>query len=217
MYLQDHNAFAKALILPSLWLTMIMSTGQVIAQPDNSDQAVATFAGGCFWCMEPPFDELDGVSSTISGYIGGHVENPSYEQVTTGRTGHAEAMQVTYDPEVVDYATLLDVYWQNIDPLDSGGQFCDRGSSYRSTIFVHTAEQRELAEASKQEIAASGQLNGEIVTPIEEATTFYPAEEYHQDYYQKNPVRYKFYRFSCGRDDRLEEVWGEEAGGPTFE
>lgn len=209
MYLQDHNAFAKALILPSLWLTMIMSTGQVIAQPDNSDQAVATFAGGCFWCMEPPFDELDGVSSTISGYIGGHVENPSYEQVTTGRTGHAEAMQVTYDPEVVDYATLLDVYWQNIDPLDSGGQFCDRGSSYRSTIFVHTAEQRELAEASKQEIAASGQLNGEIVTPIEEATTFYPAEEYHQDYYEKNPLRYRFYKWNCGREQRLEEVWGE--------
>ena len=209
MYLQDHNAFAKALILPSLWLTMIMSTGQVIAQPDNSDQAVATFAGGCFWCMEPPFDELEGVSSTISGYIGGHVENPSYEQVTTGRTGHAEAMQVTYDPEVVDYATLLDVYWQNIDPLDSGGQFCDRGSSYRSTIFVHTAEQRELAEASKQEIAASGQLNGEIVTPIEEATTFYPAEEYHQDYYEKNPLRYRFYKWNCGREQRLEEVWGE--------
>ena len=209
MYLQDHNAFAKALILPSLWLTMIMSTGQVIAQPDNSDQAVATFAGGCFWCMEPPFDELDGVSSTTSGYIGGHVENPSYEQVTTGRTGHAEAMLVTYDPEVVDYATLLDVYWQNIDPLDSGGQFCDRGSSYRSTIFVHTAEQRELAEASKQEIAASGQLNGEIVTPIEEATTFYPAEEYHQDYYEKNPLRYRFYKWNCGREQRLEEVWGE--------
>ncbi|GFZ80467.1 peptide methionine sulfoxide reductase MsrA [Pseudohongiella nitratireducens] len=209
MYLQDHNAFAKALILPSLWLTMIMSTGQVIAQPDNSDQAVATFAGGCFWCMEPPFDELEGVSSTISGYIGGHVENPSYEQVTTGRTGHAEAMQVTYDPEVVDYATLLDVYWQNIDPLDSGGQFCDRGSSYRSTIFVHTAEQRELAEASKQEIVASGQLNGEIVTPIEEATTFYPAEEYHQDYYEKNPLRYRFYKWNCGREQRLEEVWGE--------
>nr|WP_229694677.1 peptide-methionine (S)-S-oxide reductase MsrA [Pseudohongiella nitratireducens] len=186
-----------------------MSTGQVIAQPDNSDQAVATFAGGCFWCMEPPFDELEGVSSTISGYIGGHVENPSYEQVTTGRTGHAEAMQVTYDPEVVDYATLLDVYWQNIDPLDSGGQFCDRGSSYRSTIFVHTAEQRELAEASKQEIVASGQLNGEIVTPIEEATTFYPAEEYHQDYYEKNPLRYRFYKWNCGREQRLEEVWGE--------
>ncbi|WP_339867166.1 peptide-methionine (S)-S-oxide reductase MsrA [Pseudohongiella nitratireducens] len=210
MYLQDHNAFAKALILPSLWLTMIMSTGQVIAQPDNSDQAVATFAGGCFWCMAPPFDELEGVSSTISGYIGGHVENPSYEQVTTGRTGHAEAMQVTYDPEVVDYATLLDVYWQNIDPLDSGGQFCDRGSSYRSTIFVHTAEQRELAEASKQEIVASGQLNGEIVTPIEEATTFYPAEEYHQDYYEKNPLRYRFYKWNCGREQRLEKVWGED-------
>jgi len=209
MYFQDHNAFAKALILPSLWLTMIMSAGQVIAQHDNSNQAVATFAGGCFWCMEPPFDELEGVSSTISGYIGGHVENPSYEQVTTGRTGHAEAMQVTYDPEVVDYATLLDVYWQNIDPLDSGGQFCDRGSSYRSTIFVHTAEQRELAEASKQEIVASGQLNGEIVTPIEEATTFYPAEEYHQDYYEKNPLRYRFYKWNCGREQRLEEVWGE--------
>lgn len=209
MYIANRNSLLSTLTLSLTILIGVAGSAQSNAQSDDENQAIATFAGGCFWCMEPPFDELDGVSSTISGYTGGHVENPSYEQVSAGGTGHTEAMQVTYDPDVVSYETLLDVYWHNIDPLDAGGQFCDRGSSYRSAIFVHTPEQRELAEASKQSIAESGQLNGEIVTPIQEASTFYPAEEYHQNYYDKNPLRYRFYKWNCGREQRLEEVWGD--------
>lgn len=209
MYIANRNSLLSTLTLSLAILIGMTGSAQSNAQSDDQNQAIATFAGGCFWCMEPPFDELDGVSSTISGYTGGHVENPSYEQVSAGGTGHTEAMQVTYDPDVVSYETLLDVYWHNIDPLDAGGQFCDRGSSYRSAIFVHTPEQRELAEASKQTIAESGQLNGEIVTPIQEASTFYPAEEYHQNYYDKNPLRYRFYKWNCGREQRLEEVWGD--------
>lgn len=209
MHFIKEKCFLNRFVLMVAVLLMTTSANSSFAQDSDTGQAIATFAGGCFWCMEPPFDELDGVSSTISGYTGGHVENPSYEQVSAGGTGHTEAMQVTYDPDVVSYETLLDVYWHNIDPLDAGGQFCDRGSSYRSAIFVHTPEQRELAEASKQSIAESGQLNGEIVTPIQEASTFYPAEEYHQNYYDKNPLRYRFYKWNCGREQRLEEVWGD--------
>lgn len=209
MYIANRNSLLSTLTLSLAVLIGTTGSAQSNAQSDDENQAIATFAGGCFWCMEPPFDELDGVSSTISGYTGGHVENLSYEQVSAGGTGHTEAMQVTYNPDVVSYETLLNVYWHNIDPLDAGGQFCDRGSSYRSAIFVHTSEQRKLAEVSKQEIAESGQLNGEIVTPIQEASTFYPAEEYHQNYYDKNPLRYRFYKWNCGREQRLEEVWGE--------
>ena len=209
MHFIKEKCFLNRFVLMAAVLFMTTSANSSFAQHSDTGQAIATFAGGCFWCMEPPFDELDGVSSTISGYTGGHVENPSYEQVSAGGTGHTEAMQVTYDPDVVSYETLLDVYWHNIDPLDAGGQFCDRGSSYRSAIFVHTPEQRELAEASKQSIAESGQLNGEIVTPVQEASTFYPAEEYHQNYYDKNPLRYRFYKWNCGREQRLEEVWGD--------
>ena len=209
MYISNRNSLLFTLALSLAVLVGVTGSAQSSAQSADENQAIATFAGGCFWCMEPPFDELDGVSSTISGYTGGHVENPSYEQVSAGGTGHTEAMQVTYDPDVVSYETLLDVYWHNIDPLDAGGQFCDRGSSYRSAIFVHTPEQRKMAEASKQSIAESGQLNGEIVTPIQEASTFYPAEEYHQNYYDKNPLRYRFYKWNCGREQRLEEVWGD--------
>jgi len=209
MHFIKEKCFLNRFVLMAAVLLMTTSANSSFAQDSDTGQAIATFAGGCFWCMEPPFDELDGVSSTISGYTGGHVENPSYEQVSAGGTGHTEAMQVTYDPDVVSYETLLDVYWHNIDPLDAGGQFCDRGSSYRSAIFVHTPEQRKLAEASKQSIAESGQLNGEIVTPIQEASTFYPAEEYHQNYYDKNPLRYRFYKWNCGREQRLEEVWGD--------
>lgn len=209
MYIANRNSLLSTLTLSLAILIGMAGSAQSNAQSDDENQTIATFAGGCFWCMEPPFDELDGVSSTISGYTGGHVENPSYEQVSAGGTGHTEAMQVTYDPDVVSYETLLDVYWHNIDPLDAGGQFCDRGSSYRSAIFVHTPEQRKMAEASKQSIAESGQLNGEIVTPIQEASTFYPAEEYHQNYYDKNPLRYRFYKWNCGREQRLEEVWGD--------
>ena len=171
-------------------------------------RAVAIFAGGCFWCMEPPFDKLPGVFSTTSGYVGGHVANPTYEQVSAGGTGHAEAVQVEYDPGKVSYAKLLDVFWHNIDPVAVDRQFCDAGAQYRSAIFPVDDEQRRLAEASKQKWQSSGRFDRPIATEIVAATMFYPAEDYHQDYYEKNPVRYKFYRFSCGRDGRLEEVWG---------
>ncbi len=173
--------------------------------------ATATFAGGCFWCMEPPFDKVKGVVSTTSGYIGGTKENPTYEEVSRGSTGHAEALQVVYDPSQVTYAQLLDVFWHNIDPLTPNAQFCDKGSQYRSAIFFHDAEQQRLAEESKQQLEVSGRFKKPIVTEIVAASTFYPAEQYHQDYYQKNPVRYRYYRFSCGRDARLKEVWGEDA------
>lgn len=175
--------------------------------------ARAIFAGGCFWCMEPPYDELEGVESTTSGYIGGDVENPSYKQVSGGGTGHAEAVEVRYDPEVIEYEQLLKVFWRNIDPLAVDRQFCDEGAQYRSAIFYLNAEQQRLAEASKRELEDSGRFERTIVTEITAAGTFYPAENYHQDYYEKNPLRYKFYRFSCGRDGRLEELWGKQAGG----
>jgi peptide-methionine (S)-S-oxide reductase len=175
----------------------------------NSDRvARATFAGGCFWCMEPPFDKLDGVISTTSGYTGGHKENPTYEEVSSGTTGHAEAIQILYDPEKITYHQLLEVFWKNVDPTDGGGQFCDRGSQYRAAIFYHDDGQKRLAEQSKKALIESKDFK-EIATEITAASTFYPAEEYHQDYYRKNPVRYKFYRYGCGRDKRLKDLWGE--------
>lgn len=167
--------------------------------------ATATFAGGCFWCMEKPFDDLEGVVSTTSGYTGGTVENPSYDQVSAGGTGHVEAMQVRYDPTKLSYDDLLAVFWPNIDPLDDRGQFCDKGSQYRAKIFVQTEEERQRAEASKQALA--DRLAQPIITAIEPAQPFYAAEAYHQDYYLKHPVRYNFYRTACGRDKRLTEVW----------
>lgn len=175
--------------------------------------AVATFAGGCFWCMEPPFDAVDGVVATVSGYTGGRTADPTYDQVTSGRTGHAEALRITYDPTRVDYADLLDVYWRNVDPTVADRQFCDRGNQYRPAIFFHDDEQRRLAEQSRTAIEESGRLPGPIVVEITKASEFYPAEEYHQDYYEKNPVRYKYYRWSCGRDQRLEELWGASDKG----
>jgi peptide-methionine (S)-S-oxide reductase len=178
-------------------------------------QAVATFAGGCFWCMEPPFDKIKGVISTISGYTGGKVPNASYEQVSDGGTGHAEAVQIIYDPAQVTYKQLLHVFWRNIDPLAKDRQFCDSGDQYRTAIFVHDDEQRRAAEASKKEIASSGKLKGTIQTQIAAAATFYAAEDYHQDFYLKSPTKYKFYRWNCGRDQRLKELWGSEAGGET--
>jgi peptide-methionine (S)-S-oxide reductase len=174
--------------------------------------AVATFAGGCFWCMEAPFDKLDGVISTTSGYTGGIVVNPTYEQVSGGRTGHAEAVQVVYDPSKVTYEKLLDVFWHNIDPTVRDRQFCDIGSQYRSAIFVHDAEQKRLALASKAELDKNKPFKAPVVTEIVDAKQFWPAEEYHQDYYVKNPVRYRYYRSGCGRDARLKELWGERAG-----
>ena len=170
----------------------------------------ATFAGGCFWCMEPPFDKLDGVISTTSGYTGGQTKNPSYEEVSSGVTGHAESVQVVFDPAKISYAQLLDVFWHNIDPLTPDGQFCDHGRQYRTAIFYHSEEQKRLAEASKQALEQSGRFTQPIVTEIVPAGEFYKAEEYHQDYYLKNPIRYKFYRYNCGRDQRLEQLWGKK-------
>jgi peptide-methionine (S)-S-oxide reductase len=186
-------------------LLCLASVGAAGAQ----ELAKATFAGGCFWCMEPPFDALDGVVSTTSGYTGGHTANPTYEQVSAGKTGHAEAVEIAYDPRKVTYARLLEVFWRNIDPLTANAQFCDAGNQYRSAIFVHDAAQRRLAEASKDAVAQ--RLQKPIVTEIMAASQFWPAEEYHQDYYKKNPIRYKFYRTSCGRDRRLEAIWGPDA------
>jgi len=170
----------------------------------------ATFAGGCFWCMEPPFEKLDGVKEVISGYTGGHKANPTYEEVSSGSTGHVEAAEVLFDPAKVSYEKLLDVFWRQVNPTDDGGQFVDRGSSYVTGIFTHTEEQKRIAEASKMRLGQSGRYDKPIVTPIKPAGPFYRAEEYHQDYYKKNPVRYKFYRYNSGRDKYLAKVWGKE-------
>lgn len=178
------------------------------AAPVADTLEVATFAGGCFWCVEEAFDGVAGVAATVSGYTGGTVERPTYEQVSGGGTGHYEAVNVFFDPDVVPYAEILETFWQNVDPTDGGGQFCDRGDQYRSAIFVRNPRQRALAEASKRALKESRPFP--IVTEILPATTFWPAEEYHQDYYRKNPVRYRFYKFNCGRKARLEEVWGAD-------
>jgi peptide-methionine (S)-S-oxide reductase len=176
--------------------------------PSARPRAVATFAGGCFWCMQPPFDALPGVLRTTVGYTGGTAVDPSYEQVCAGGTGHAEAIEVEYDPAVVSYEALLEVFWHNIDPTTKDRQFCDTGRQYRSAIFVHDDAQRQAAERSKEQLTRSKPFGGAIMTEIVTATTFYPAEAYHQDYYKKNPVRYKYYRWGCGRDGRLKELWG---------
>ena len=172
--------------------------------------AKATFAGGCFWCMEPPFDKLDGVISTTSGYTGGQRRHPTYGEVSSGRTAHAEAVEVVYDPDKITYAQLLDVFWINIDPLTRNRQFCDRGAQYRTAIFFHDEEQERLARETKRRIEESGRFADPVVTQIVEAGEFWAAEDYHQDYYSKNPIRYKFYRFNCGRDRRLKKLWGDD-------
>lgn len=169
----------------------------------------ATFAGGCFWCMEHPFDELDGVVSVAAGYTGGQKQNPTYEEVSAGITGHAEAVQIVFDPKKVSYQKLLDVFWRNIDPTTPDRQFCDVGNQYRSAIFFHDEAQRRLAEESKAALDRSKRLPGPVVTQVVAASTFWPAEEYHQHYYKKNPLRYQYYRFGCGRDRRLKELWGK--------
>ena len=173
--------------------------------------ATATFAGGCFWCVESDFDTVPGVVETISGYTGGTITNPTYKQVSEGGTGHREAVQIRYDPKQVSYERLLEIFWRSVDPTDGGGQFCDRGESYQTAIFVDNEEERRLAEAAKAAIDQAMVLDAPVVTPIEPAGEFYPAEDYHQDYYTKNPFRYRFYRFSCGRDSRVQQVWGRQA------
>jgi len=204
------RALTKAALASALVIA-ITGSGGVAAQA-GTGPATAIFAGGCFWCMEPPFDKLDGVISTTSGYTGGNVANPSYEAVSSGRTGHAEAVRIQYNPKKISYERLLETFWPNVDPTDAGGQFCDRGSQYRAAIFYSNEEQRVAAERSRTALAANKPFPQPIVTEIVAASTFYPAEEYHQDYYLKNPLRYKFYRHGCGRDRRLEAVWGEAAG-----
>jgi peptide-methionine (S)-S-oxide reductase len=173
--------------------------------------ATATLAGGCFWCVEADFDKLEGVVSTTSGYIGGRTPNPTYEQISTGRTGHYEAVQIVYDPARVSYAKLLEHFWVNIDPTVDDRQFCDVGPQYRTAIFVHDDEQRRIAEASKAALERTKPFAAPIKTPILPATVFTPAEAYHQDYYLKNPLRYRYYRTSCGRDARLKQLWGDSA------
>jgi peptide-methionine (S)-S-oxide reductase len=190
------------------WLPLV---ALLLAGPSaGEERAKATFAGGCFWCMEPPFDALAGVVSTTSGYTGGHDQDPTYEEVSAGGTGHAEAVQIVYDPAKIDYAALLEVFWHNVDPTTANRQFCDSGTQYRSAIFFHDETQQRLAEEAKKRLEASGRFAKPIVTEIVPAGPFYSAEEYHQDYARKNPIRYKFYRASCGRDRRLDEVWGAE-------
>ena len=175
------------------------------------DLAVATFAGGCFWCVESDFDTVPGVVKTVSGYTGGTVDDPTYEQVTAGGTGHREAVQIHYDPGQVSYERLLHIYWRSVDPTDAGGQFCDRGVSYRTAIFTGTEEERRLASESREALERSGVLEKEVVTTIEPLGKFFPAEDYHQDYYTRNPIRYRFYRLTCRRDARVREVWGDQA------
>jgi peptide-methionine (S)-S-oxide reductase len=195
-------------------LLAALAAGPASSQPQPGAKpatATATFAGGCFWCMEEVYDKVPGVIKTVSGFIGGQTKNPSYEQVTTGRTGHAEAVQVEYDPAKVSYDRLLEVFWRNIDPTQKDAQFCDYGSHYRSAIFFHDEEQRRLAEASRAALAKNKPFKGEIVTQIAKADVFYPAEGYHQDYHMKNPARYKFYKAGCGREARLEQLWGSRA------
>ena len=199
----------KMLIIAIMGLSGLLISTTVMAAANYEK---ATFAGGCFWCMEHPFDEIPGVISVTSGYTGGHKKNPTYEEVSAGGTGHAESVQIVYDPSKVTYAKLLTVFWHNIDPTAKDRQFCDAGHQYRSAIFYHNEEQHRLALQSKAELEKSKTFKGPVVTEIVPATEFYPAEEYHQHYYKKNPFRYKFYRASCGRDQRLRELWGSEAG-----
>lgn len=184
---------------------------QALQPPPAPGLRTAAFAGGCFWCMEQPFEKLDGVTEVVSGYTGGTVANPTYRQVGGGRTGHKEAVQVTYDPARVTYERLLDVFWRNVDPLDAGGQFCDRGEEYATAVYTGDAEQRDLAERSRA--AVRERLGRPVATEIVDAGPFYRAEDYHQDYAATHPIRYRYYRYTCGRDARLRQLWGDEAGG----
>jgi len=186
-------------------LLLALSLILVVAAAPAPPLAKATFAGGCFWCMVHPFDSLSGVVSVTSGYAGGEVKNPTYEQVSAGGTGHRESVQIVYDPRRISYAKLLDVFWHNVDPTDNAGQFCDKGSQYRSAIFYYDETQKRLAEESKQ---AMQRRFKQVYTDVLPAGDFYAAEDYHQNYYKKNPIRYQFYRFNCGRDQRLAQVWG---------
>ena len=196
------------------WITALAVAGAFLAAAaihaaaEETEHAKATFAGGCFWCVEEAFEKVPGVIAAVSGYTGGDVANPSYKQVTGGQTGHAEAVEVIFDPAQVTYEQLLDIFWRNVDPTVVDRQFCDIGNQYRTAVFVHDDEQRRLAEASKTALQESKPFAAPVVTPVVAASTFYPAEDYHQDYYKRNPLRYKFYKWNCGRAQRLAELWG---------
>ena len=200
----------KVFTTAMIGLSVILITVVTVIAATKHEKA--TFAGGCFWCMEHPFDEIQGVVSVTSGYTGGHKKNPTYEEVSAGGTGHAEAVQVVYDPAKVTYQKLLNVFWHNIDPTTKDRQFCDSGNQYRSAIFYHNEEQQRLSLQSKTQLEKNKTFKEPVVTEIVQATEFYPAEDYHQHYYKKNPIRYKYYRNRCGRDQRLKELWGDAAG-----
>lgn len=213
MWMTTRQHFMIIFLLPLLILGSCQQMDTPMAKPaiaqiPDENLEIAIFAGGCFWCTESDFDKIPGVVSTTSGYIGGTVANPTYEQVSAGKTGHVEAVSVHFDNTKTNFSSLLAAYWLTIDPLTADQQFCDIGSQYRSVIFYRNPEQKELAETSKKVLEASGRFTQPIVTEILPATEFYPAEEYHQDYHIKNPLRYAYYRNSCGRDKRLEELWG---------
>ena len=203
----EHPVFATVLLL-FVALTVGVSSRTCAAE---NDSPIATFAGGCFWCVEADFDSVLGVVRTVSGYTGGSLKNPTYKQISAGGTGHSEAVQIFYNPKKITYAMLLDVFWRSVDPTDGSGQFCDRGQSYRTGIFTNSPDQKRLAEDSKRKLQTTGVLKQPIVTPIKIAGPFYPAEEYHQNYYKKKPIHYKLYRYSCGRDARIKELWGKDA------
>jgi peptide-methionine (S)-S-oxide reductase len=193
-------------------LVMVVGPG-VSRGAEPTVTAKAFFAGGCFWCMEEAFEKVDGVISVVSGYMGGDLANPTYEQVSAGGTGHAESVEVLYDPARVNYAKLLDEFWRNVDPLTPDAQFCDHGSQYRSVVFYLNDEEKRMAEESKQAIEQSKRFTQPVVTQVVKVSVFYPAEDYHQDFYKKNPIRYKFYKYTCGRAQRLVELWGAPSKG----
>jgi peptide-methionine (S)-S-oxide reductase len=192
---------------------VISLAASVLTLASPPQRATAIFAGGCFWCEETAFEGLPGVFSVVSGYTGGQKKNPTYEEVSSGSTGHAESVEVTYDPSQMTYEKLLEVFWHNVDPTQANGQFCDHGTQYRSAIFYKDEAQRKAAEESKRRVEEIPRFKGKVVTQIVAASTFYPAEEYHQDFWKKSPVRYQSYRQGCGRDARLKELWGDAAGG----
>jgi peptide-methionine (S)-S-oxide reductase len=206
----NETRLGRAAVGCILWT--LLGTGVGLAG-ERPDLAKAVFAGGCFWCMEEAFENVDGVISVVSGYSGGTLANPSYEQVSAGGTGHAESVEVLYDPAKVTYAKLLEAFWRNVDPITPNAQFCDHGSQYRSAIFYLDEEQKRQAEASKTALEEAKRFKDPIVTQIVKADQFYPAEDYHQDYYKKNPIRYKFYKYTCGRAQRLEALWGPPVKG----
>ncbi|MBS1260998.1 MAG: Peptide methionine sulfoxide reductase MsrA [Calditrichaeota bacterium] len=206
------RAAAVLVIMSAIALARPAQTSDTepMADPNPENRSDATFAGGCFWCMEPPFQQMDGVIDVIAGFTGGDEKDPRYEDVVSGRTGHRESARVIYDPDAVSYEELLRTFWRNIDPTDTGGQFADRGKHYRTAVFYHNDVQKRLAEQSKRELARSGKFDEPIVTEILPATEFYRAEDYHQDYYKKNPLHYLLYKKSSGREEYIEKTWGED-------